>query len=225
MLSFRLHQVAKLINNSTRIADIGTDHAYLPIYLVQNKKTKIAYACDINQKPLKIALKNVEKFGLTDQIFTILSNGLEFVKNKEILNIDYVTICGLGSQTILEILKNDHQKISNYIICSNTSVKNLRLWAISHNYLIKYESFIYEDDHYYWLIEINKNKFSDHLEELEIEFGSKQFFNKNSLYISYLENEISNLTRILNQINPNNIKYLEIQNRINKIRKYIDVIR
>nr|VZK65317.1 tRNA (adenine(22)-N(1))-methyltransferase [Mycoplasma feriruminatoris] len=142
MLSFRLTQVANLINNTTTIADIGTDHAYLPIYLIKNNKAKLVYACDINQKPLKIANNNVKKFGLENQIFTILSDGLEFVKNKEILDIDYVTICGLGSQTILEILKNDHKKIKNYLICSNTSIKNLRLWAIKNNYLIKKEMFI-----------------------------------------------------------------------------------
>ncbi|WP_347938154.1 class I SAM-dependent methyltransferase [Mycoplasma feriruminatoris] len=225
MLSFRLTQVANLINNTTTIADIGTDHAYLPIYLIKNNKAKLVYACDINQKPLKIANNNVKKFGLENQIFTILSDGLEFVKNKEILNIDYVTICGLGSQTILEILKNDHKKIKNYLICSNTSIKNLRLWAIKNNYLIKNEMFIFEDNRYYWLIEINKNKKSNKLNELELEFGEKRFFYKNSLYIDYLEDEINNLIRILNQIDKNNPRYLQINNQINKIREYINVIR
>ncbi|WFQ96025.1 SAM-dependent methyltransferase [Mycoplasma feriruminatoris] len=225
MLSFRLTQVANLINNTTTIADIGTDHAYLPIYLIKNNKAKLVYACDINQKPLKIANNNVKKFGLENQIFTILSDGLEFVKNKEILDIDYVTICGLGSQTILEILKKDHKKIKNYLICSNTSIKNLRLWAIKNNYLIKNEMFIFEDNRYYWLIEINKNKNSNKLNELELEFGEKQFFYKNNLYIDYLESEINNLTRILNQIDKNNPRYLQINNQINKIREYINVIR
>ncbi|WP_434343228.1 class I SAM-dependent methyltransferase [Mycoplasma sp. 06067-C1-B144P-99-0482-3] len=225
MLSFRLKQVAKLINNTSTIADIGTDHAYLPIYLVQNNKTKLAYACDLNQKPLKIAQDNIKKFGLEGQIFAILSNGLEFVKNEQISNIDYATICGLGSQTILEILKNDHHKISSYIICSNTPIKNLRLWAYKNNYLIKNELFLFEDNHYYWLIEINKTQKSDHLNELDIEFGQKQFFYKNSLYISYLESEIINLKKILNKINPANLRYLEIKHQINKIRKYINVIK
>ncbi|MBY7704810.1 SAM-dependent methyltransferase [Vibrio harveyi] len=126
MISKRLKSVSLLIDNANVVADIGTDHAYLPIYLVKNKKAKKVYACDLNKKPLQSAKENISKFGFDSQIFTILSNGLEFVVDPLIEDIDIVTICGLGSQTILDILSKDHKKISKYIICSNTQISQIR---------------------------------------------------------------------------------------------------
>lgn len=224
MISKRLKSVSLLIDNANVVADIGTDHAYLPIYLVKNKKAKKVYACDLNKKPLQSAKENISKFGFDSQIFTILSNGLEFVVDPLIEDIDIVTICGLGSQTILDILSKDHKKISKYIICSNTQISQIRKWTVDKDFKISYEQFVVEDNHCYWIAVIDKNLKSNLKDEQYIRFGDKSFFINDQQYISFLKNEVNNLKRILKQIDISNPRNQEIQTQIDQIGEYINVI-
>ncbi|KNG79257.1 tRNA (adenine(22)-N(1))-methyltransferase [Mycoplasma sp. HU2014] len=224
MISKRLKSVSLLIDNANVVADIGTDHAYLPIYLVKNKKAKKVYACDLNKKPLQSAKENISKFGFNSQIFTILSNGLEFVLDPLIDDIDIVTICGLGSQTILDVLSKDHKKISKYIICSNTQISQIRKWTVDKDFKISYEQFVVEDNHCYWIAVIDKNLKSNLKDEQYIRFGDKSFFINDQQYISFLKNEVNNLKRILKQIDISNPRNQEIQTQIDQIGEYINVI-
>ena len=77
MLSKRLEQVASMVTKGNIIADIGTDHGYVPIYLVEKGICPKAYAMDINQGPIESAIKNIENYGLSEKIQAIKSNGLE----------------------------------------------------------------------------------------------------------------------------------------------------
>ncbi|AJM71803.1 tRNA (adenine(22)-N(1))-methyltransferase [Mycoplasma yeatsii] len=224
MISKRLKSVSLLIDNANVVADIGTDHAYLPIYLVKNNKAKKVYACDLNKKPLQSAKENISKFGFDSQIFTILSNGLEFVSNESIENIDIVTICGLGSQTILDILSKDHKKISKYIICSNTQISQIRKWTVDKDFKITHEQFVIDDKHCYWIAVVDKNLKSDLKDDQYIRFGDKSFFIKDQEYINFLKSESNNLKRILKQIDASNPRSQEIQAQIDEIGEYINVI-
>ena len=77
MLSKRLEQVASMVTKGNIIADIGTDHGYVPIYLVEKGICPKAYAMDINQGPIESAIKNIENYGLSEKIQAIKSNGIE----------------------------------------------------------------------------------------------------------------------------------------------------
>ena len=77
MLSKRLEQVASMVTKGNIIADIGTDHGYVPIYLVEKGICPKAYAMDINQGPIESAIKNIENYGLSEKIQAIKSNRLE----------------------------------------------------------------------------------------------------------------------------------------------------
>ena len=81
MLSNRLKEVATMVTENSIVADIGTDHGYVPIYLVENHIAKKVYAMDINEGPLKIANKNISQRGLAHCIETILSDGMEKMKD------------------------------------------------------------------------------------------------------------------------------------------------
>lgn len=144
-ISFRLKYLVDIIDNKNFIlADIGTDHGYLPIYAINSQKAQFAYAVDLNPEPLEMAKKNILKANLTKQVQTVLSDGLKFSFENEIKKIDYVTISGLGTKTILQILNDDNNKIDNYAICSNTEIHQLRQWAKLNNYFIVFESFIFD---------------------------------------------------------------------------------
>ncbi|WP_381415153.1 class I SAM-dependent methyltransferase [Spiroplasma endosymbiont of Anurida maritima] len=152
-ISQRLRTIVDLVQKSNIICDIGTDHGLVPIFLVQNKIVKKAYACDINEKPLKTAQKNIDEAKLTSYIKTIKSDGLQSLPDE---NFDYAIIAGLGTPLILDILKHDKNNISKYIICSNTNVADIRMWAKVNNYQILTEKIIYENDKYYECLVINK---------------------------------------------------------------------
>ncbi|MBR1779759.1 MAG: SAM-dependent methyltransferase [Clostridia bacterium] len=100
-LDARLKACADFVRGNAKIADIGTDHAYLPIYLINTKKVKKAIATDIKEGPLLNAKKSVEKYNLTEAIDLRLSDGLKNISPSE---VDDIIISGLGGEIIRDIL-------------------------------------------------------------------------------------------------------------------------
>ena len=92
---------ADMTREGSRLADIGTDHAYLPIELCLSGKIPSAIACDINPMPLRSAEENIARFGLSDIIQTRLSDGLDRVAPDE---ADDIVIAGMGGELIRDIL-------------------------------------------------------------------------------------------------------------------------
>lgn len=101
-LSIRLSAVAKLIKDDKIVADIGTDHASLPIYLVNQGRAKKVYASDVNEGPIKIAKKNIERAGLGEKIEVFLSDGLKNLPT----DTEEIVIAGMGGRLISEIIED-----------------------------------------------------------------------------------------------------------------------
>src|SRR5574344_2906684 len=154
--SKRLQAIANYIEDENKIIDIGCDHAYLSIYLALNKKNIKVIASDINQNAYNIALNNVKNEKLENIITLRLGNGLEVVTKDE---IDTIIISGLGSMTIVGILKNGIDKLANVktiIIQSNTDLYYLRKNITKLNYYIAKEETIKENGQYYTIIVFKK---------------------------------------------------------------------
>ena len=100
ILSPRLLKIAKCIDCDT-LADIGTDHGYIPIFAMNNGLCKKAIACDINKGPLLSAKENIELYNLSDKIETRLSNGLLSLSPME---ADTIVIAVMGGLLIRDIL-------------------------------------------------------------------------------------------------------------------------
>ena len=100
-LSKRLQQIADFVPLGTKIADIGTDHALLPCYLVQEKISPWAIATDVNKGPLEVAKRQVKALLLADRVAVRLGDGLEPI---EPLEVETVIISGMGGATIKNIL-------------------------------------------------------------------------------------------------------------------------
>ncbi len=99
----RLLSVAELLGEQKAVVDVGTDHAFLPIYLIKNGLAKKVIAMDIASGPLDVARKNIMQNGVSDKIELRLSNGLEKVSFNE---CTAVSVAGMGGETIAEILAN-----------------------------------------------------------------------------------------------------------------------
>ncbi len=101
-LDNRLHLCAQSVRNGARIADIGTDHAYLSIWLMKNKLISHAIAADLREGPLLNAQNNIKKYGMEQYIETRLSDGLDNINENE---VDDIIIAGMGGELIINIIK------------------------------------------------------------------------------------------------------------------------
>lgn len=100
-LDNRLRLCAEFVRNGAKLADIGSDHAYLPVWLCQNGKCPSAIAADINPEPLKRGHDTVVEANLTDKIETRLSDGLKSINSGE---ADDIVIAGMGGELIARII-------------------------------------------------------------------------------------------------------------------------
>lgn len=207
-LSKRLLQVASYIPDNCHLVDIGCDHAYLDIYLYQNRKNIHIIASDINEKALSSAKTNIAKFKLTDKIETRVGSGLENIEERE---IDTITMSGLGSHTIVGILYNNRSKLKNVnqiVIQSNTSLEFLRSKVTKLGYYIQDEKLVKEGKIFYTIINFQKGR--KRYSKKELYFGpillkenSKLFNEKNQEDLTKLE--------ILMKIIPKNHYHLRLK--------------
>ena len=162
-LTERLKAVAKMIPKCNTIADIGTDHAYIPIYAVENDISSYSIACDVNEGPLKIAEKNIKNHLLEDKIKTRLSNGLDKIDLDE---ADTIVIAGMGGQLISEIISNDIDKITDkttLVLQPMIAQSDLRRFLFKNEFSIIDERLAREDNKIYNIIKALKKrqKFDD----------------------------------------------------------------
>lgn len=102
-LSKRLQAAADMVRQGSVVADIGTDHAFLPVYLLQHGVCPFAIAADIKKGPLDAALRTVETACLSKEVSLRLGDGLSPIKPEE---ADDIVIAGMGGETIVSILEN-----------------------------------------------------------------------------------------------------------------------
>ena len=171
-ISKRLCTVADYVRNGAVVADIGTDHAYLPIYLAQSNKIQRAVASDINAGPLDRARINIEKNGLNNVIDTYLTNGLNGIEKFEPTDI---LICGMGGELIAKIIDESSYVKNNgvrLILQPMTMVKELREY-LSNGFFTIAENVVFEDNKLYQIICVEYDGKEHNLSNAELELGRK----------------------------------------------------
>ena len=151
-LKGRLALCARLAREGSRLADIGTDHAYLPISLCACGRIKRAIACDINPLPLESARANIAAYGLTDMIETRLCDGLSAVKADE---ADDIVIAGMGGELIAAILAAcDWAKSPDkrFILQPMTRHEALTGWLYSNGFAVERQEAAFDEGKYYTVI-------------------------------------------------------------------------
>lgn len=153
-LGKRLSKVATLVLPADTIADIGCDHGYLSIYLVEQKRCRQVIAMDVNKGPLQKAQENILKYGYGDYIETRLSNGLQQLKYKE---AEGYVCAGMGGSLALQLLWNDRDKVKamKQIVLQPQS----ELWLVRRTlkqwgFIIEKEDIEFEDGKYYFMMRI-----------------------------------------------------------------------
>jgi tRNA (adenine22-N1)-methyltransferase len=153
MLTPRLQAIAEMIPQGASLADIGTDHGYLPIALLKEAQIPYAIAADINEKPLASARKNTGEAFLDKMQFR-LGNGIEPIEPGE---VDLVVIAGMGGELISEILSADWEKtrsIPTYILQPMVKVPVLRKFLHENHFRILDEELVREGKKFYQIIKV-----------------------------------------------------------------------
>ena len=192
MINKKLKAIASFINTQDTVVDIGCDHAYLAIYLKENKLCKNVYASDINENALNIAKHNIKEHNL--DIETILSDGFKSIHNP---NIDTAVISGMGTNSILDIIRYAPQNINKYILCSHNNLDILRKKLYEHKLYIESEIAIYEHKKYYVIMLVTKNYQKEN--RLSLKYGRSN----DKKYLSYL---LKKEQEVLNRIPKRKIK-------------------
>lgn len=151
-LSERLNTVASLIPKCKTLADVGTDHGYLPIYCLQNDICKRAIAMDINKMPLEKSRQNIEKYGMSEYAETRLSDGFEKLKYCE---ADCIVTAGMGGLLIADILKKGKHAFGEntaLIFQPMIAVRELREYLYLNGYTVLKECVCREENKYYNII-------------------------------------------------------------------------
>ena len=160
-LSKRLKEIASFVSKGYSMADIGTDHGFVPIYLVDNKITPYAIAMDINLGPLEIARDNIKKANLEDFIEVRQSNGVENLGVKE---VDSLVIAGMGGKLIKDIISARPYLIAELKECilqPQSDIKDLRAFLISMGFEFVQEDIVEEDDKFYFIMKVKHSSFED----------------------------------------------------------------
>jgi len=198
-ISKRLETIASLIPINAKVIDVGCDHGLLDIYLCQNKIATKIIASDINENALNNAKKNINKYKLDKYIKTRLGNGLDTLNKTD--GIDTIIISGMGAHTIIDIIKNNLDKLPNIntmIIQSNTKPELLRKEIIKYNYYIEDEKLLEENKKKYIIIKFKKGikKYT----KKELYFGPMLLKENSELFKQMNNLELSKLKSILKQL-------------------------
>ncbi|UCJ14788.1 tRNA (adenine(22)-N(1))-methyltransferase TrmK [Pseudomonas sp. MM211] len=152
-LSMRLERVAAHVPAGARLADIGSDHGYLPVALLKRGVIAAAVAGELALTPFQAAQRSVRENDLGAQITVRLANGLEAIEPEDRINA--VSLCGMGGETIRDILESGKARLSGeerLILQPNGGEQPLRHWLMENGYRILCEDVLRENRFYYEII-------------------------------------------------------------------------
>ncbi len=210
MLSNRLLMIANLVSKDSIVADVGSDHALLPIYLVKNKLAKKAYAIDNKKGPISGAIENISNYQLADKIEVRLRSGIIDLES----DVDTVIIAGMGFTTIKSIILDNLERakeLDRIIIQCNNQLDYFREFLFENKFDVIDEEFINDANKNYNIIVVRYNK---DLEQKPSFFISELLLTKqNHDYIAYLKNRAIELADLV-RVNP---KFINEYNEIEKL--------
>lgn len=199
-LSPRLSAVANYVPENARLADIGSDHGYLPANLLINNKINFAVIGEVASGPLANARHELSRRGLLVKTILRLADGLSAIEPQDA--IDTVVIAGMGGMLITTILNASlakHNQYKTLILQPNTDEDAVRKWLIEHNYKIENESIVQEDKHFYEVIVAIPGE--SQLTDDDVFFGPFLRLEKSSAFVLKWQKELSRIHLILDKLN------------------------
>lgn len=220
MLTPRLQCIADHAKGRV-IADIGTDHAYIPIELIEKGIADRVIAGDIKEGPLEIAMQNIKSHGLTDKIETRLGGGLSILGKSE---TDTIIIAGMGGEMIEKILREDEETAqgSSLILQPMNSQYELRKYLLFNNYKILEEDIAVEGIKVYNIMVVESGKQDGFKTDIEYHLpkyltGHKYFKN---LYDKKRREFMKVISGLENSKEPNTEKLNKYKSWLKELNEY-----
>ena len=199
-LSQRLQAIADMVPAGAKVADIGTDHGFLPCYLAQSGKAEQVIACDVNAQPLALAQKNIADYNVVDKVSTRLGDGLAVIKPGE---VDVVTIAGMGGALMIDILDASPlvvDRLKRIVLQPNVGAEAVRIWAEKNRWQIVAEELVKENDIFSVIIVLEQGRSDRFMSAVELYLGPKLLADHHPLLGLYISEEWEKTQHILEQL-------------------------
>ncbi|MQS76044.1 tRNA (adenine(22)-N(1))-methyltransferase TrmK [Companilactobacillus halodurans] len=223
LLSKRLQAVYQMVDNNVRVADIGSDHAYLPVELIEQGVASYAIAGEVAPGPMSRSKEDVEKFGLSEKIDVRLGDGLAVITDNDA--IDTVVIAGMGGILIQNILTRatteQLQNVKTLILQPNIGEPLVRHWLVENNFAIVDEDIVEEDHHVYEIIKANKVENPVSLTEAQFLMGPILIDKKTKTFVAKWQHKLNSYQKAVE--NMGHAKKVD-QDKIDVMNRYIKYI-
>ncbi len=226
--SKRLSSIVDITEPAGVIADVGCDHGFVSIELVNRNKAKHVIACDINKGPLEAAVRNISEAGLSGSIETRLSDGLHKIKPDD--KIETVIIAGMGGRLVTKILsegKDLLENVSQLVLEPQSELFAVRQFIRENRFCIVKEEFVFDAGKYYWIIDARRGESpepaEDEIQRIYDNYSEYLIKKKDPLLLEYLEKGIRINEEYLKGIAPE--KQGSLLEKIGELKKTIELMQ
>ena len=223
MISKRLELVASFVPQGAVLLDVGSDHAYLPIDLVERGQIEGAIAGEVVEGPYQSAIKNVEAHGLKEKIQVRLANGLASFEESD--QVSVITIAGMGGRLIATILEEGLDKLASVerlILQPNNREDDLRIWLQDHGFQIVAESILEEAGKFYEILVVEAGEM--YLSASDLRFGPFLSKEVSPVFVQKWQKEVAKLEVALDQIPEKNREERQVlAHKIQAIKEVLHV--
>lgn len=192
----RLEAIGKLVPNGCVLADIGTDHAYLPVWLLEQGKIASAIAGDIAEGPCLAARNTVSMHGMKGKVEVRLGSGLKVLQAGE---ADCIAIAGMGASTMIEILEADMPlavEAKRLVLQPMAGAASLRKWLTQKGWCIVEETLVEDGRHLYEIMAVERGE-SEAFSDAVLEIGPSLIKTKHPLLVKQFARQINNYKKLL----------------------------
>ena len=207
-LSKRLQAVADLVSEGQIVADVGTDHGYIPIYLLESGKCESAIAMDINKGPLLRAKEHIAEHGLDAKIEVKLSDGVEALS---VGACDCVVVAGMGGALAVKIMEEGQavfKSLREFVLQPQSELAKVRQYLWENEYCVTAEDMVLEDGKFYPMMKV-KNGASEDYTQIELRYGKCLLMQKHPVLKQFLEKEVQTKEAILNNLESESGEHIE----------------
>ncbi len=189
-LSKRLQTVADTVTKGNSVADIGCDHAYIAIYLIEKAIAPKVIAMDINKGPLQRADENIKARGYVNRIETRLSDGLDKLNLGE---VDTVLMAGIGGALMIRILEEGKkvlESVKELVLSPQSEINQVRKYLHDNHFAIMEEKMVLDEGKYYVIIKAAKTSQKEEYErQVFYQYGKLLLERKEPVLLDYLKRE------------------------------------
>ena len=230
-LSKRLSAVAEFVTPGGCLVDVGTDHGYVPIALLEQQKISSAIAMDVNRGPLERAREHIAQYNMGDYIETRLSDGLHALRAGE---GDSLLIAGMGGGLTVRILSEGEPLLSGFrelILEPQSDIDRVRAWLLEHGFFLAQENFVEEDGKYYPMMraelihdfEDRSGQCKDHpWETFQYFYGDVEKQRSPEVLRNFLIHEQEKSSTIMERLHENG---REVSDRMKELQEQMNLIR